>query len=160
MVISIKSQIGFGSSSKSRTVDSCQQLFALVLPHQFGYASLLGDVSQLALGHLKFRLEAESVKFPVGHGGVAVQLRGVVWQRLIDRHRRRVPLNKPETNGIVRTMGNLRQVMKRRWRSLPPMRTGVAPFCLVGGATPVVAPRHWFWAALVIGKKSLRLVKI
>jgi hypothetical protein len=24
------------------------------------------------------------------------------------------------------------------------MRTGVAPFCLVGGATPVVAPHHWF----------------
>jgi hypothetical protein len=72
MVISIKSQIGFGSSSKSRTVDSCQQLLALVHPLQFGYASLLGDVFQLVLGHLKFRHEAESVKFPVGHGGVAV----------------------------------------------------------------------------------------
>jgi hypothetical protein len=24
------------------------------------------------LGHLEFRLEAESIKFPVGHGGVAV----------------------------------------------------------------------------------------
>jgi hypothetical protein len=24
------------------------------------------------LGHLEFRLEAERVKFPVGHGGVAV----------------------------------------------------------------------------------------
>jgi hypothetical protein len=34
--------------------------------------------------------------------------------------------------------------MKRRWRSLPSTRTGVAPFCLVGGATLVVAPRHWF----------------
>jgi hypothetical protein len=22
-------------------------------------------------------------------------------------------------------------------------RTGVAPFCFVGGATPVVAPRYW-----------------
>jgi hypothetical protein len=90
MVISIKSQIGFGSSSKSRTVDSCQQLLALVLPLQFGYASLLGDVFQLALGHLKFCLEAESIKFPVGHEGVVV------------RRRRWVPLNKPETNRIVR----------------------------------------------------------
>jgi hypothetical protein len=34
--------------------------------------------------------------------------------------------------------------MKKRWRSLLPTRTGVAPFCLVGGATPVVAPHHWF----------------
>jgi hypothetical protein len=105
MVISIKSQIGFGSSSKSRTIDSCQQLLALVLPLQFGYASLLGDVFQLALGHLEFCLEAESVKFPVGNGGVAVRLRGVVQQRLIGRRRRRVPLNKPETNGIVRNKG-------------------------------------------------------
>jgi hypothetical protein len=105
MVISIKSQIGFGSSSKSRTVDSCQQLLALVLPLQFGYASLLGDVFRLTLGHLKFRLEAEGVKFPVGHGGVAIRLQGVVQQRLIGRRRRRVPLNKLETNRIVRNKG-------------------------------------------------------
>jgi hypothetical protein len=47
-------------------------LLALVLPLQFGYSSLLGDVFQLALGHLEFRLEEESVEFPVGYGGVAV----------------------------------------------------------------------------------------
>jgi hypothetical protein len=45
---------------------------ALVLPLQFGYASLFGDVFQLALGHLQLRLEAESIKFPIGHRGVMV----------------------------------------------------------------------------------------
>jgi hypothetical protein len=40
----------------------------LVFPLQFGYASFLGDILQLTLGHLQLRLEAESVKFPVGHG--------------------------------------------------------------------------------------------
>jgi hypothetical protein len=105
MVISIRSHTGFGEQFQSRTVDGCQQQLALVLPLQFGYASLLGDVFQLALGHLKFRLEAESVKFPVGHGGVVVRLRGVVRQRLIGRRGRRVPLNKLETNGIVRNEG-------------------------------------------------------
>jgi hypothetical protein len=44
----------------------------MVLPLQFGYASLFGDVFQLALGHLQLRLEAESIKFPVGHGVVVV----------------------------------------------------------------------------------------
>jgi hypothetical protein len=57
---------------QSRTVDGRQQLLALVLPLQFGYASLFGDIFQLALGHLQLRLEAESVKFPVGNGGVMV----------------------------------------------------------------------------------------
>jgi hypothetical protein len=47
-------------------------MFALVLPLQFGYASLFGDVLQLALSHLELRLETESIKFPVGHGGVVV----------------------------------------------------------------------------------------
>jgi hypothetical protein len=35
-----------------RTIDGHQQLLALVFPLQFGYASLFGDVLQLALGHL------------------------------------------------------------------------------------------------------------
>jgi hypothetical protein len=35
-----------------RTVDGCQQLLALVFPLQFGYASLFGDILQLALGYL------------------------------------------------------------------------------------------------------------
>jgi hypothetical protein len=39
-----------------------------------GNASLLGDVFQLALGHLKLHLEEEGVKFLVGHGGVVVRL--------------------------------------------------------------------------------------
>jgi hypothetical protein len=34
-----------------------------------------------------------------------VRLRGVVRQRLIGRRRRWVPLNKPETNRIVRNKG-------------------------------------------------------
>jgi hypothetical protein len=57
---------------QSRTIDGRQQLLALVLPLQFGYASLFGDVFQFALGHLQLRLEVESIKFPVGHGGVVV----------------------------------------------------------------------------------------
>jgi hypothetical protein len=55
-----------------------KQLLALVFPLQFGYASLFGDIFQLALGHLQLRLEAEGVELPVGHGGVMVGLRGVV----------------------------------------------------------------------------------
>jgi hypothetical protein len=47
-----------------RTVDGLQQLLALVFPFQLDYASLFGDVLQLALGRLQFRLEAESVEFP------------------------------------------------------------------------------------------------
>jgi hypothetical protein len=57
---------------QSRTVNGRQQLLALVLPLQFGYASLFGDIFQLALGHLQLRLEAERIKFPIGHGGVVV----------------------------------------------------------------------------------------
>jgi hypothetical protein len=133
----------------------------LVLPLQFGYASLLGDVFQLTLGHLKFRLEAESVKFPVGHGGVVVRLRGVVWQRLIGRRGRRVPLNKPETNRIVRNKGKSQTSNEEKmaiiasdanWRgSLPPRRRRGACCC----SPPLV-----LGDALVIGKKSLRLAKI
>jgi hypothetical protein len=54
------------------TVDGRQQLLALVFPLQFGYASFFGDILQLALGHLQLRLEAESIKFPIGNGGVVV----------------------------------------------------------------------------------------
>jgi hypothetical protein len=57
------------------------------------------------LGHLEFRLEAEGVKFPVGHGGVVVRLRRVVRQGLIGRRRGRVPLNEPETERIIRNRG-------------------------------------------------------
>jgi hypothetical protein len=71
-------------------------LLALVLPLQLGYDRLFGDILQLALGHLQFRLEAESVEVPVGHGGVAVRLRGVVRKGLTGRRRRRIPLNQPE----------------------------------------------------------------
>jgi hypothetical protein len=69
---------------------------ALVFPFQLGYTNLLGDLLQLALGRLQFRLEAESVEFPVGHGGVAVRLRGVVWKRLTGRRGRWIPLNQLE----------------------------------------------------------------
>jgi hypothetical protein len=75
----------------------------LVFPLQLGYACLLGDVLQLALGRLQFRLEAESLEFPVGHGGVAVRLRGVVRKGLIGQRRRRIPLNQPEKEVIVKT---------------------------------------------------------
>jgi hypothetical protein len=101
-VISIKKPDWNRERFQSRTVDGRQQLLALVLPLQFGYASLFGDVLQLALGHLELRLEAESIKFPVGHGGVAIRLRGVIWQGLTGRRRRWIPLNKPETEVIVR----------------------------------------------------------
>jgi hypothetical protein len=72
MVISIKGRIELRGNLRGYTIDGCQQLLALILPLQFGDASLLGDVFQLALGHLELRLEAEGVKFPVGHGGVVV----------------------------------------------------------------------------------------
>jgi hypothetical protein len=56
-----------------RTVNGRQQLLALVFPLEFGYASLFGDILQLALGHLQLRLEAESNKFRLrGNGGVVV----------------------------------------------------------------------------------------
>jgi hypothetical protein len=71
-VISIKSRIGLRGGFMGRTVDGHQQLLALVFPLQFGYTSLCGDVLQLALGHLQLRLEAESIKFPVGNEGVMV----------------------------------------------------------------------------------------
>jgi hypothetical protein len=35
--------------------------------------------------------------------------------------------------------------MKKRWRSLPPTRTGAAPFRYVGGATPIVVTCHGSW---------------
>jgi hypothetical protein len=54
------------------------------------------------LGHLEHRLEAESIKLPVGHRGVMIRLRGVIRQGLIGRRRRWIPLNKPETEVIVR----------------------------------------------------------
>jgi hypothetical protein len=74
-----------------------------------------------------------------------VRLRGVVRQRLIGRRRGRVPLNKPEIEGIVRNKGKSKTSVKKIWRSLPPTRAGAAPFCLVGGAAPVVAARHGSW---------------
>jgi hypothetical protein len=85
-------------------------LFALVLPLEFGDAILLGDILQLAMGHLELRLEAEGVELPVGHGGVVVRLRGVGRQSLI--HGRRggwVPLDEPETKKIVRNRGESRK---------------------------------------------------
>jgi hypothetical protein len=92
-----------GGNLRKNTIDGCQQLFALVLPLEFGDASLLGDIFQLALGHLELRLEAEGVELPVGHGGVVVRLRGVVRQRLIHGRRGgRVPVDEPETEKIVR----------------------------------------------------------
>jgi hypothetical protein len=48
--------------------------------------------------------------------------------------------------GSSETEENLRQVMKKSWRSLPPTHAGAAPFCLVGGAAPVVVvARHGSW---------------
>jgi hypothetical protein len=74
----------------------------LVFPFQLGYAGLLGNLLQLALGHLQFPFEAESVEFPLRHGGVAVRLRGVVGQGLTGRRRRWIPLNQPEKRIIVK----------------------------------------------------------
>jgi hypothetical protein len=89
-------------------------LLALVFPLQFGYASLFGDIFQLTLGHLQLRLEAESVKFPVGHGGVMVGLRGVVRQGLTGRCRRWIPLNQPETKAIVKNKKGSKSNRKRK----------------------------------------------
>jgi hypothetical protein len=90
-----------------------------------------------------------------------IRLRGVVRQRLIGRRGRRVPLNKPETNMIVRNKGKSQTSNEEKmaiiasdanWRgSLLPRRRRDACCC----SQPLV-----FGAALVIGKKSLRLVKI
>jgi hypothetical protein len=73
-----------GGNLRKSTIDGGQQLFALVLPLKFGDASLLGDIFQLALGHLELRLEAEGVELPVGRGRVVVRLRirnrGKIWK--------------------------------------------------------------------------------
>jgi hypothetical protein len=90
-------------------------LFALVLPLKFGDASLLGDIFQLALGHLELRLEAEGVELPVGHEGVVVRLQGVVRQRLIHgRCGGQVPVDEPETEKIVRNREKFRRNHKKR----------------------------------------------
>jgi hypothetical protein len=47
--------------------------------------------------------------------------------------------------------------MKKRWRSLPPTRAGAAPFCLVGGAAPVVAVRHGSWGCASDWEKKLEV---
>jgi hypothetical protein len=47
--------------------------------------------------------------------------------------------------GSSETKENLRQVMEKSWRSLPPTRAGAAPFRIVGGATPAVVTRHGSW---------------
>jgi hypothetical protein len=117
----------------------------LVLPLEFGDASLLGDILQLALGHFELRLEAEGIELPVGHGGVVVRLRRVIQQRLIHGRRGgRIPVDKPETEEVVRNREKSRRNHKRRWRSLPPTRAGAASLRLVGGAAPVAATHHGF----------------
>jgi hypothetical protein len=63
-----------GDQSKGCTVDGCQQLFALVLPFELSDAGFLGDFSQLALGFVTLRLEAESVAVAVRHRGVVIRL--------------------------------------------------------------------------------------
>jgi hypothetical protein len=51
---------------RKNTIDGCQQLFALVLPLEFGDACFLGDFSQLAPGFITLRLEAKGVTLVVG----------------------------------------------------------------------------------------------
>jgi hypothetical protein len=53
-------------------------------------------------------------------------------------------LNEPETEKIVRNRRKSKTNHKGSWQSLPPTLAGATPFCLVGGATPVGATRHWF----------------
>jgi hypothetical protein len=53
-------------------------------------------------------------------------------------------LNEPETARIVKNRGKSKTNHEESWRSLPPTRTGAAPFRFVGGATPVAAACHWF----------------
>jgi hypothetical protein len=64
---------------------------------------------------------------------------------LIGRRRGRVPLNEPETEGIVRNKGKSKTSHGESWRSLPPTRAGAAPFRIVGGAAPAVVTRHGSW---------------
>jgi hypothetical protein len=74
-----------------------------MLPFEFGDASFLGKFSQLAPGFVALRLEMEGVALVVVRGGVVVRLRGVVRQGWIrGRCRGRIPLDEPETKGIVR----------------------------------------------------------
>jgi hypothetical protein len=72
MAVSIKKRIGFEDQSKGYTIDGCQQLFALVLPLDFGDAGLLGNFSQHMPGLVALRLEAKCVFLPVGHRRVVV----------------------------------------------------------------------------------------
>jgi hypothetical protein len=41
---------------------------------------------------------------------VAVRLRGVVWKGLIGRRSRRIPLNQPEKEMIIKTKENQRRI--------------------------------------------------
>jgi hypothetical protein len=80
-----------------------------------GNAGFLGNLSQLAPGFVALCLETEGIVLVVARGGVVVRLRGVVRQGWIrDRRRGRIPLDEPETKGIVR---NRRKSGKNRKRS-------------------------------------------
>jgi hypothetical protein len=59
-----------------------------MLPFELDDSSLLGNILQLALGFLELRLEVEGVALALGHGGVVVRLRGVVWHGRIRGRRR------------------------------------------------------------------------
>jgi hypothetical protein len=93
---------------------------------------------------------------------VVVGLRGVVWEGLIGRRRRWIPLNQSEKKMIVKTRRRSKVESKRRnRRSLPPARIGAAPLCLVGGAAAVEAAHHCGLGCALFGeRKGLRLAKI
>jgi hypothetical protein len=91
------------SQSKGFTVNGLQQLFTLILPFELSDAGFLGNFYQLAPGFVTLRLEMEGVALAVGHRGVVVRLRGVVWQgRIRGRRRGWIPLDEPETKKIVK----------------------------------------------------------
>jgi hypothetical protein len=136
-------------------------LFALVLPLKFGYASLLGDILQLALGHLELRLEAEGVEFPVTHGGVVVRLRGVIRKKLIHGRRwGRVLVDEPEAEKIVRNRGkNLERVIRGDDDHCLRRAPARLPFASSAARLLMLLPAIGSWSCAGGGKNRLGLTK-
>jgi hypothetical protein len=103
------------SQSKGYTVNGFQQLFTLILPFELSDTGFLGNLSQLAPGFVTLRLEMEVVALAVGHGGVVVQLRRVVWQGWIGRRRGRFHWMSLEQKRIIR---NRNKIWKESQREL------------------------------------------
>jgi hypothetical protein len=107
----VSSKLSWIKSIKKFTINGLEQLFALMLPFKFGDVSFLGNFSQLTLGFVTLRLEAEGVTLAVARRGVVVQLRGVVRQGWIrGRCRGRIPMDESETKGDRWNKKNLEEI--------------------------------------------------